>query len=149
MRNASTVNRKSSTAFTLTELLVIVPVAALVGTMLFAVSNDATQQLKAAACLNNMRQWGLGLMLYANDYRDYYPYVGDQANPCDAINSNAWYNIIPPYLGQRPLCQLYTASTPPTPPTKGIWTCPNATNINVTPTSTLPGFHVRDERLHT
>jgi type II secretory pathway pseudopilin PulG len=93
MRNRSMLMHKSKNAFTLTELLVVVPVAAFLGTMLLAVSNDASQQLKAAACLNNMRQWGLGLMLYANDYNDYYPYDGDAASPCDPIDTNAWYNI--------------------------------------------------------
>jgi hypothetical protein len=98
---------KSSNAFTLTELLVIVPLAMLLGTMLLAVSNDANQQLKAAACLNNMRQWGLGFMLYANDYNDYFPYDGDANNsPCLTANTNAWFNVVPRYIGQKRLCDL-------------------------------------------
>jgi prepilin-type processing-associated H-X9-DG protein len=126
---------RSKGAFTLTELLVIVPVAALLGTMLLAVSNDATQQLKAASCLNNMRQWGLGFMLYANDYNDYFPYDGDyNSPPCTLPNTNAWFNVIPPYIGQKRLCDLYTAGTPPTPLTKSVWSCPSATNITVQPT---------------
>jgi hypothetical protein len=95
MKNRSAMKHKSSNAFTLTELLVIVPIAALVGTMLFTVSNDATQQLKAAACVNNMRQWGLGFALYANDYNDYYPYDGYGNNPvCITQNTNAWFNVV-------------------------------------------------------
>lgn len=127
---------RSTHAFTLTELLVAVPVAALVGTMLLAVSNDAKQQLQAAACLNNMRQWGLGFMLYANDWNDYYPLDGNpNASVCDrTYNSNAWYNVVPPYIGQETLCQLYTANTPPTPRTKSVWSCPSSTNVNVQPT---------------
>jgi prepilin-type processing-associated H-X9-DG protein len=131
---------KSKHAFTLTELLVVIPVAALLTTMLLAVSNDATQQLQAAACLNNMRQWGLGLMLYANDYRDYYPYVGDAGDPTGAANTGAWYNVLPPYLGQPTLATLYSKGTPPTPLTKGIWTCPSATNVTVQPSLGNPYF---------
>jgi prepilin-type processing-associated H-X9-DG protein len=127
--------RGSKHAFTLTELLVLVPVAALLGTMLLAVSNDATQQLKAAACLNNMRQWGLGFMLYANDYNDYFPYDGDfNAPPCATLNSNAWFNVVPQYIGQKRLCDLYTAGTPPTPLTRSVWSCPSSTNVTVQPT---------------
>jgi prepilin-type N-terminal cleavage/methylation domain-containing protein/prepilin-type processing-associated H-X9-DG protein len=129
----------SKRGFTLTELLVVVPVAALLGTMLLAVSNDATQQLKAAACLNNMRQWGLGLMLYANDYNDYFPYDGQPSIVCGA-NARAWFNVIPPYVGQKRLCDLYTAGTLPTPLTKSLWSCPGATNINVNPSSASPYF---------
>ena len=128
-------------AFTLTELLVLVPVAVLLGTMLLAVSNDATQQLKAAACLNNMRQWGLGCMLYANDYKDYYPYDGAPTSPCASINTNAWFNVIPQYIGQKPLCALYTAGTPPTPLTKSVWSCPGSTNATVQPTMASPVFY--------
>jgi prepilin-type processing-associated H-X9-DG protein len=132
--------RRSKGAFTLTELLVIVPVAALLGTMLLAVSNDASQQLKAAACLNNMRQWGLGFMMYADDYKDYFPYDGEPTSPCDPANTNAWFNIVAPYLGQKPLCNLYLNGTPPTPLTKSVWSCPSATNITVNPSSASPYF---------
>ena len=132
----------STHAFTLTELLVVVPVAVLLTTMLFAVSNDATQQLQAAACLNNMRQWSLGFMLYANDYRDYVPYDGDSGSPCDPANAAAWFNLIPPYIGQKTLCTLYNAAppTPPTPLTKSVWSCPSATNVTVQPTLSYPYF---------
>jgi prepilin-type processing-associated H-X9-DG protein len=132
--------RKSENAFTLTELLVLVPVTALLTTMLFALSNDAKQQLQAAACLGNMRQWGLAFMLYANDHNDYFPYDGAPSSPCSAINTQAWFNLVPRYIGQKPLCALYTAGTPPTPLTKGIWTCPSATNTTVIPTQTNPYF---------
>jgi len=56
VQHEKTMKHVSKRAFTLTELLVVAPVAALLATMLFAVSNDAKQQLQAAACLNNMRQ---------------------------------------------------------------------------------------------
>jgi prepilin-type processing-associated H-X9-DG protein len=132
----------SKHAFTLTELLVVVPVAILMGTMLFTVSNDAKQQLQAAACLNNMRQWGLGFMLYANDYQDYFPYDGQPGNPCTTINTNAWFNVVPQYIGQKTLCQLYM-TIPPSPPTvftKSVWSCPSSTNTTAQPTLNNPYF---------
>jgi prepilin-type processing-associated H-X9-DG protein len=128
---------ESKHAFTLTELLVLVPVTALLATMLFAVSNDAKQQLQAAACLNNMRQWSLGFMLYANDHQDYFPYEGNYNNPpCTTLNTQAWFNVVPPYIGQKSLCALYTARTFPTPLTKNVFSCPSATNVTVQPTFT-------------
>src|ERR1035438_7619824 len=90
----------SNRAFTLTELLVVVPVAALLATMLLAVSNDAKQQLQAAACLSNMRQWGLGFMLYANDWKDYFPYDGNPTvSVCDTeAETNPNFKQIIPYV---------------------------------------------------
>ena len=131
---------KQRKAFTLTELLVLVVLGALLTTFLLAASSDSKQQLQAAACLNNMRQWGLGFMMYADDYNDYFPFDGNNGDPCAAANVWAWYNVVPPYLGQKPLCQLYNAGTPPTPLSKGIWTCPSATLTNVAPTLTNPYF---------
>jgi prepilin-type processing-associated H-X9-DG protein len=130
----------SRKAFTLTELLVVVPVAALMATMLLAVSKDAKQQLQAAACLNNLRQWGFGFMLYANDWNDYFPYDGQPSYVCGGPNTNAWFNVVPQYIGQKPLCDLYTAGTPPTPLTKSLWSCPSATNVTVQPTLMNPYF---------
>jgi prepilin-type processing-associated H-X9-DG protein len=127
--------RSSKYAFTLTELLVAAPIAMLLGTMLFAVSNNAKQQLQAAACLNNMRQWGLGFMLYANDWNDYFPYDGYANYPIVAAqNRKAWFNVVPPYIGQMTLSNLYVAGTPPTPLTRSVWSCPSSTNVSVQPT---------------
>jgi prepilin-type processing-associated H-X9-DG protein len=131
---------ESKHAFTLTELLALVAVGALLTTLLLAATNDAKQQLQAAACLNSMRQWGMGFMMYADDYNDYLPFDGNNTDPCHPDNAQAWYNVIPPYLGQKTLCQLYNAGTPPTPLTKGIWTCPSATLTNVQPAQNNPIF---------
>ena len=130
----------SKNGSTLTQALVLLPVLALLVTVLFAFSGDAKQQLQAAACLNNMHQWSLGFMMYADDYKDYFPYGGDNFGVCDPADNWAWYNIIPPYLGQRTLCDLYLSGTPPTPRMKGIWMCPSATNLTVQPTDSNPFF---------
>jgi prepilin-type N-terminal cleavage/methylation domain-containing protein/prepilin-type processing-associated H-X9-DG protein len=128
--------------FTFTELLVVVSLGAiLVGTILPAL-NTAQDTMKAAVCLGNMHQWGLAISLYCADQRDYYPYVGDAAGVCDPVDTWAWYNVLPPYMGnQKILCQLYTVGTPPTPTTsRSIFICPSATNVTVNPTTGSPYF---------
>jgi prepilin-type N-terminal cleavage/methylation domain-containing protein len=126
--------------FTFTELLVVVALGAiLVGTILPSL-NTAQDTMKAAVCLGNMHQWGVAISLYTADQRDYYPYDGESISPCEAANTNAWFNVLPPYINQRKLCDLYAAGTPPTPRTKGIWSCPSATNTTVTPTIASPYF---------
>jgi type II secretory pathway pseudopilin PulG len=127
--------------FTFTQLLVVVSLGAiLVGTILPSL-NTAQDTMKAAVCLGNMHQWGLAISLYVEDQRDYYPYDGDyNSPPCAPANTNAWFNLLPPYINQSKLCALYLANTPPTPRMKGIWTCPSATNTTVSPTTTNPYF---------
>jgi len=123
--------------FTFTELLVVVALGAiLVGTVLPAL-NTAQDTMKAAVCLGNMHQWGVAIDLYVADQRDYYPYDGQPASPCISANTNAWFNILPPYINQPKLCDLYLANTPPRPGTKSIWICPSAT---VAPTASNPYF---------
>jgi prepilin-type N-terminal cleavage/methylation domain-containing protein len=126
--------------FTFTELLVVISVGGmLVGAMLPAL-NTAQDTMKAAVCLGNMHQWGMAIDLYVADQRDYYPYDGAFGNLCTPANSNAWFNVLPPYINQPKLCDLYTAGTPPTPRTKSIWICPSAISTTVTPTVTNPYF---------
>jgi hypothetical protein len=107
--------------------------AILVGTVLPAL-NTAQDTLKAAVCLGNMHQWGVAISLYVADQRDYYPYDGQFTSPCASANTHAWFNILPPYINQPKLCDLYAANTPPTPGMKSIWICPSATNTIVSPT---------------
>jgi prepilin-type N-terminal cleavage/methylation domain-containing protein/prepilin-type processing-associated H-X9-DG protein len=127
--------------FTFTELLVVVSIGTmLVGAMLPAL-NTAQDTMKAAVCLGNMHQWGVAIDLYVADQRDYYPYDGSLNQPCAASNTKAWFNLLPPYINQPRLCDLYSANTPPTPGMKSIFICPSATNTTVSPTSAQPYFN--------
>jgi prepilin-type N-terminal cleavage/methylation domain-containing protein len=126
--------------FTFTELLVVVALGAILAGTILPSLNTAQDTMKAAVCLGNMHQWGVAISLYTADQRDYYPYDGDSFSPCDSANSNAWFNVLPSYINQPKLCDLYASGTPPTSHTKGIWTCPSATNTTVTPTMSSPDF---------
>lgn len=118
--------------FTFAELLVGISLGAiLVGTVLPAL-NTAQDTMKAAVCLGNMQQWGMAISLYTADQRDYYPYDGDyNVPPCSIGDSNAWFNVLPSYIHQTSLCNLYAANVPPRPGMKSIWICPSATNTTI------------------
>jgi prepilin-type processing-associated H-X9-DG protein len=121
---------KRRDAFTLTELLVLLPIAALLGGLLLASLDSSKQTLQAAQCLSNMRQWGLAMGMYCNDYHDYMPYEGASVGGIDSgFNLVAWYNVLPHYINQTPLKDLYDSSPPniPLPGQRSIYVCPSVT----------------------
>lgn len=60
--------RKGSSAFTLIELLVVIAIIAILAAILFPVFAQARAKARQTACLSNMKQIGLGLMMYTQDY---------------------------------------------------------------------------------
>jgi prepilin-type N-terminal cleavage/methylation domain-containing protein/prepilin-type processing-associated H-X9-DG protein len=70
-------NRQSAIAFTLIELLVVVAIIAILAAMLLPALQRAREQGKRAVCMSNLRQIGLGLLLYADDNGERLPYYAN------------------------------------------------------------------------
>ncbi|MBB6052358.1 DUF1559 domain-containing protein [Armatimonas rosea] len=98
--------KRTRGAFTLIELLVVIAIIAILAAILFPVFAQAREKARATACLSNMKQIGLGMMMYAQDYDETYPlhFTNQSPRPVNPINAAAaaprmmWTVAIYPYL---------------------------------------------------
>lgn len=86
--------RSASPAFTLIELLVVIAIIAILASILFPVFAQARDKARQATCQSNLRQLGVGLSLYAQDYEETLPMAQNLASPI-----NSWDQQAISYLG--------------------------------------------------
>src|SRR5437667_2860868 len=71
MRAAAPTN--SSRGFTLIELLVVIAIIAILAALLLPALRSAKEQAKRASCASNLKQIGLAVHLYVEDYNGWLP----------------------------------------------------------------------------
>jgi len=110
----ATVTKGNARGFTLIELLVVIAIISILAAILFPVFARARESARRASCLSNMKQIGLGIMMYVQDYDEKYPPAqiteadtppgGWQGSWAQSNNVWIWENIIYPYTKSMQVC---------------------------------------------
>jgi len=120
MFNTSALKSKSS-AFTLIELLVVIAIIAILAAILFPVFARARENARRSSCQSNLKQIGLGILQYVQDYDERFPssqtdqltVPANGALPATVVNNAPWHFLIQPYIKSYQLfaCPSNTRNT--------------------------------------
>jgi prepilin-type N-terminal cleavage/methylation domain-containing protein/prepilin-type processing-associated H-X9-DG protein len=123
-----TSSRCKKKGFTLIELLVVIAIIAILASILFPVFARARENARRSTCQSNLKQIGLGMLQYTQDYDErYVPH---------SHNGQSWDMMIAPYIGQK----IDATST-----SSGIFECASDAAGRISTTRgkrsySLPGF---------
>ncbi|MDQ3814493.1 MAG: DUF1559 domain-containing protein [Armatimonadota bacterium] len=96
--------------FTLIELLVVIAIIALLAAILFPVFARARENARRTSCASNLKQLGLGLMQYTQDYDEMLP-AGE--NTTNGYWGTGWAGGIFPYVKSAQLYRCPNDTTNP------------------------------------
>ena len=90
--------------FTLIELLVVIAIIAILAAILFPVFARARDKARQASCSSNLKQIGIGILMYAQDYDERFPLFYTPWDGNTSARGIGFYDPVGPYVMNE---QLY------------------------------------------
>lgn len=78
-------------AFTLIELLVVIAIIGILASLLLPMLQQSKEKGRQITCLNNLKQCGVCMLLYTDDYDGTLP---ANENPANVASCNLWYTYL-------------------------------------------------------
>lgn len=107
--------------FTLVELLVVIGILAVLAAIVFPVFSRAREKARAATCLSNLKQLGLAVAMYCQDYDSKFPWGLDPADwylPLIWSGYPQWQALIPTMQYLHEVVNPYVRN-------RQVWACPS------------------------
>ncbi len=100
--------------FTLIEILIVIAILAILAAILFPVFGRARENARRSSCQSNLRQIGLGLLQYTQDYDDKLTHTWYGSGPQDSNSSTRykWMDAIQPYVKSEQIFNCPSHSFP-------------------------------------
>jgi len=102
-------------AFTLIELLVVIAIIAILAAILFPVFARARENARRSSCQSNLKQIGLGILQYTQDYDETFPRVHfgttyDSSDLSTGGSNYKWMDAVFPYIKSEQIFNCPSAS---------------------------------------
>jgi len=107
----ATKQTSANRAFTLIEILVVVAIIGILAAILFPVFARVRENARRSSCASNMKQIGLGLIQYSQDYNERLPVTPKGNTTTLAEYIGGWAGPIYPYVKSR---KIYACPSDPT-----------------------------------
>lgn len=126
-------HRHHASAVSVVEMLIAIAILAVLVALILPVVNSMRDKAHVAGCLNNLRQIGMGIQLYANDHDGFLPQ--SEAQKPGESKALIWPYRIAPYIGVKDFAQTYQNANLAK---HSLFTCPAETDYSI---QAMPWVH--------